>query len=514
MQLHEDLVVAERYRLIKMIGQGGMGSVWKATHLALDRPCAIKFIEGEISNVPEAHARFEREAKAAAALNSPHVVQIIDHGVWQGRPYIAMELLEGEELSQALTKAGGKLTPGRVNMIVRQVCRALTRAHQAGIVHRDLKPENIFLVDDDDRQLVKILDFGVAKQTSQAMDSNTKTGAMLGTPYFMSPEQAQGIKGVDARSDLWSLAVIVYLCLTGTRPFDSEALGDLLVKIIVQPIPVPSRVAPVPGGFDAWWARAASRNPDHRFQTAKEFASSLALALGVTAEDPNNTTKGMGSAVITPAAAMTPVAPPTPTASPGTASASEPPRANIPMHTHALPPQAVMAAQPAHPPGLGGTGNPATFSGVEPPAFVPKKGPPVAIVLGGAGLGVAALIGIIVVATHKPQAPTSAASSSEGTSLVAASAAAPASAATTAEARAPTATASAAPSATATAVAADTAPSASPPAHATAAVPALPVAKAVAASPPVVATPAKPPGPKTAPTASHARPSMGDDRKW
>jgi serine/threonine-protein kinase len=280
MELNENTVVADRFRLVRMIGRGGMGSVWQAHDCRLDNQCAVKFIEGELANVADAHARFEREAKAAAQLRSPHVVEIKDYGVWESRPYIAMELLEGEDLGRTLSKAGGKLPPGQLNGIIQQVCRALNKAHGAGIVHRDLKPDNIFLVTDDDRQLVKILDFGVAKQTSQTLDgSNTKTGAMLGTPYYMSPEQAQGIKSVDARSDLWSLAVIVYHCLLGRLPFESEALGDLLVKIIVSPVPVPSQIGQVPPGFDRWWAKAADRNPDNRFPNAKEFATSLALAL-------------------------------------------------------------------------------------------------------------------------------------------------------------------------------------------------------------------------------------------
>lgn len=301
MELQENLVVADRYRLVRMIGRGGMGSVWQAVHLSLDQPCAVKFIEGEVGNVADAHARFEREAKAAAALRSPNVVQILDHGVWAGRPYIAMELLEGEDLGRALHKAGGRLPPARILEVLEQVCRALTRAHAAGFVHRDLKPDNIFLTQDDDRLLVKILDFGVAKQTSQAIEgSNTRTGAMLGTPYYMSPEQAQGIKSVDARSDLWSLAVIVFQCLTGRLPFESEALGDLLVKIIVQPLPTPSQVAPVPPGFDAWWRRASDRNPDGRFPTAKDFAQSLAVALGSTAAPDTQRAVPMGTLAVGP----------------------------------------------------------------------------------------------------------------------------------------------------------------------------------------------------------------------
>jgi serine/threonine protein kinase len=281
MQLAANVVIAERFRLTRQLGQGGMGSVWLATHLALDIPCAVKFIEGEIAQLPEAQARFEREAKAAAQLRSPHVVQILDHGVFQGTPYIAMELLDGEDFGKRLQRIG-RMAPNDVLRIVGQVCRALTKAHGVGIVHRDLKPENIFLVPDDDREIAKVLDFGIAKATGTGIDgSNTKTGAMLGTPYYMSPEQAQGIKAVDARSDLWSLAVIVFQALTGRLPFESEALGDLLVRIIVAPVPMPSQfVSDLPQTFDRWWEKASQRDPAGRYQNARELGDSLALAFG------------------------------------------------------------------------------------------------------------------------------------------------------------------------------------------------------------------------------------------
>jgi serine/threonine-protein kinase len=282
MQLAANVVIADRFRLTRLLGQGGMGSVWLATHLALDIPCAVKFIEGEIAQLPEAQARFEREAKAAAQLRSPHVVQILDHGVFQGTPYIAMELLDGEDFGKRLQRVG-RMPPNDVLRIVGQVCRALTKAHSVGIVHRDLKPDNIFLVPDDDREIAKVLDFGIAKATgSVGIDgSNTKTGAMLGTPYYMSPEQAQGIKAVDARSDLWSLAVIVFQALTGKLPFESEALGDLLVRIIVAPVPMPSQFASdLPQSFDRWWEKASQRDPAGRFQSAREFGDALAVAFG------------------------------------------------------------------------------------------------------------------------------------------------------------------------------------------------------------------------------------------
>jgi serine/threonine-protein kinase len=282
MMLAPNLVVADRFQLQRPIGKGGMGSVWLARHMGLDIPCAVKFIEGSYAAMPEAQARFVREARAAAQLRSPHVVQILDHGVWQGMPYMAMELLEGEDLGKRIQKVG-RLPPAEVCRIVGQVARALTKAHGAGIVHRDLKPDNVFLVRDDDREIAKVLDFGIAKAQTALDGGNTKTGAMLGTPYYMSPEQAQGVKAVDHRSDLWSLAVIVYVMLTGRLPFDSEALGDLLLKIIVQPMPVPSQVAPdLPPTFDQWWAMAANRDPSRRYGSAKEMSDALAVVLGVS----------------------------------------------------------------------------------------------------------------------------------------------------------------------------------------------------------------------------------------
>jgi serine/threonine-protein kinase len=359
MLLQPNLVIADRYRLERQIGRGGMGSVWLARHLGLDIPCAVKFIEGEYAALPEAQARFVREAKAAAQLRSPHVVQILDHGVWDGTPYMAMELLEGEDLGKRLTRIG-RMAPQDVCVIVTQVSRALTKAHGAGIVHRDLKPDNIFLVHDDDREIAKVLDFGIAKAQGHGIDgSNTKTGAMLGTPYYMSPEQAQGVKAVDHRSDLWSLAVIVFQALTGKLPFESEALGDLLVKIIVQPIPLPSQVVPdLPMAFDRWWAKAASRDPSQRYQSAKELSDGLSLVFGQSqltdVMDRSELRAAMGDAggprrsattpnpLITPAPGTSPVAAtmpftPQPYATPQPGGA-QPPGVPMPLPRGASPP--------------------------------------------------------------------------------------------------------------------------------------------------------------------------------
>jgi serine/threonine-protein kinase len=314
-------VVAGKFRLHAPLGQGGMGTVWLAQHMSLQTPCALKFLQQSVAESPAYRARFEREAIAAAQLRSPNVVNILDHGVWEGVPYIAMELLDGEDLSRRLRRVR-ILPPRETASIIAQVARALQRAHAAGLVHRDLKPANIFLVRDDDREIAKVLDFGVAKvDTGGESDAITQTGAVLGTPSYMSPEQSQGAKDVDHRSDLWSLGVIAYRCLTGELPFQSEAPGELYMRIIVRPLPVPSRIAPVPPGFDAWWFRAASRDPAMRFQSARELADALAVALGVTAGDITEIGRvgpGFASnpAIVGPPSAPPPAAPPQPVAPP------------------------------------------------------------------------------------------------------------------------------------------------------------------------------------------------------
>jgi serine/threonine-protein kinase len=279
--LSPDLIIADRFRLVRPLGEGGMGAVWLAHHIRLQIPCAVKFMHPEVAAEPSYRARFDREAIAAARIRSPHVVQVLDHGVWEGAPYIAMEYLEGEDLEHRLARRG-TLSPAETATIMVQVARALNKAHAAGLVHRDLKPANVFLVHDDDREIVKVLDFGVAKIDAQGTGGQTRTGAIMGTPYYMSPEQAQGTKAVDHRSDLWALGVVAYQCLTGAVPFSSDAFGDLVLKIVVEPIPVPSAIAPVPPGFDAWWVRAVARDPAQRFQSAKELAEALVEALGVS----------------------------------------------------------------------------------------------------------------------------------------------------------------------------------------------------------------------------------------
>src|SRR5689334_5323196 len=186
-------VIAQKFRLVRRLGQGGMGSVWAADHLALNSQVAVKIIDPAIASNAEALGRFLREAQSAAALRSPHVVQTFDYGVEDGVPFIAMELLEGQSLAQRLEQSG-RLTLEQTAKIMTEVGRAISRAHDAGIVHRDLKPDNIYLVKNDDEEIAKVLDFGIAKATGGQLgnSSQTRTGAILGTPYYMSPEQAEG----------------------------------------------------------------------------------------------------------------------------------------------------------------------------------------------------------------------------------------------------------------------------------------------------------------------------------
>jgi serine/threonine protein kinase len=267
-----------------------MGTVWLADHLTLDLRCAVKFMTREATDDPTYRARFELEAKAIAQLHSPNVVRVIDYDAHDGLPFIAMEYLQGEDLAARLRRLG-KLDAQTTYRIISQVARGLAKAHAAGIVHRDLKPENIFLAEEDEVEVAKLLDFGIAKLTAFAIcdgfADRTQAGSLLGTPAYMSPEQARGLSDIDHRSDLWSLAVITYECLVGKLPFESPALGDLFAQIMFEPVPTPSHVAPsLPADFDWWWARAALRSVDGRFATAVELADALGPALRLVDRGP------------------------------------------------------------------------------------------------------------------------------------------------------------------------------------------------------------------------------------
>lgn len=255
-----------------------MGQVWRAEHLLLRAEVAVKLMNPELGRSREGLSRFLREAQAAAALRSPHVVQILDYGVDRGTPYFAMELLDGESLRTRLRRVG-RLNPKEAGTLFLQLGRAVSRAHDAGIIHRDLKPDNVFILRNDEEELVKVLDFGIAKLHDPNADkpagSACRGAAPLGTPYYMSPEQLVGSRALDCRSDVWAIGVMAFECLVGRKPFDAQTISGLALAIASGPLPVPSGWAIVPSGFDSWFWRACSRDLRYRFSSVREAIREL-----------------------------------------------------------------------------------------------------------------------------------------------------------------------------------------------------------------------------------------------
>ncbi len=348
-------VIAGKFRLDRIIGRGGMGAVWAGRHLQLDMPVALKFIESEPGpdgTLDDARVRFEREARAAGQIRSPHVVQILDHGIDGDRPYIAMELLEGEDLGQRLRRER-RLGLAAAGRIATQAAKALRRAHDAGIIHRDLKPGNVFLARFDDDEVVKILDFGVAKmRRAGAIDEKlaTQVGIVFGSPSYMSPEQARGVRSIDHRSDLWSLAVILFRAITGVKPFQGASIADLVVKLCVDPLPVASRVAPeLPAAVDRFFERAFARDPDLRFASAPELAAAFEAAIAPPPSLPVFTIAAPPESFPGPSSGSGPhvaFTPGTLTPPPGVAAPAPVPASSEPIHPQAPAP---VASGPAHP---------------------------------------------------------------------------------------------------------------------------------------------------------------------
>jgi serine/threonine-protein kinase len=280
-----------------------MGSVWEATHLGLGSEVAIKLVSRELVGSAEALRRFDAEAKAVAKLQSRHVVQVFDNGTLEdGTPYIAMELLRGQSL-HARVHRGGPVPLDEAVSILAQCCKALGRAHAAGIVHRDVKPDNIFLAvsPDDDQCIVKVLDFGIAKfaHADESLHSSTRTGAVLGTPLYMSPEQARGLKSIDHRTDIYSLGLVGFTMLTGNLAFSTESFGELLLQICTGPLPSLCASAPwLPPAMEEWFKRVCAREPSERCSTTDEFIARLRAASGVSM--PSDSAVRRASAVAPP----------------------------------------------------------------------------------------------------------------------------------------------------------------------------------------------------------------------
>jgi serine/threonine protein kinase, bacterial len=279
-----------KYRLIELLGQGGMGEVWRAYDTALDRIVAIKILPADTSADPVFQQRFRREAYAAARLNSPHVVPIHTHGVLDGRLFVDMRLIDGRDLQRLL--AAGPLPPDRAVHIVEQVAKALHAAHRVGLLHRDVKPSNILLDDDD---FAYLIDFGLARTAGEM--SLTSSGEVIGTFHYMAPERFTD-DNVDARSDVYALACVLYECLTGRRPFPGDAPAELLTAHLNDPPPRPSHIQPgLPEGFDAVIAKGMAKRPDQRYPTTMDLARAArdALATATTARRPAVSPPGVGS---------------------------------------------------------------------------------------------------------------------------------------------------------------------------------------------------------------------------
>ncbi|HEY6724362.1 MAG TPA: protein kinase, partial [Polyangiaceae bacterium] len=277
------MLVGSNVHLERQLGSGGQGSIWVANHLGLQIRVAVKFLAPDLASQAEARARFEREAAAAAQLKNPHVVQVFDRGVTeQGLPYIVMELLTGEDLNRRIERLGPRPVL-EVAAIIAQVARALSSAHAQGIVHRDIKPENVFLIATDGEIFVKLLDFGIAKRAEDKALSMTSANIMLGTPYFMSPEQVTSTKDVDFRTDLWSVGVVAYTALTAKLPFEGSTLGAVCIAInsgVFEPVSV--RQPQLPAALDVWFERAFQLDPAKRFASMHEMATAFEVAVGVS----------------------------------------------------------------------------------------------------------------------------------------------------------------------------------------------------------------------------------------
>lgn len=275
-------LVADKYRVERLLGRGGMGAVYEATNVAIGKRVALKFLDREAARDADAVARFQREAEAAGAVESAHIVHIFDSGTSaDGRPFLVMELLSGEDLRARLKRDGRLPVPDAIH-VTGQVLRALARAHAAGIVHRDLKPDNVFLCRrDDDPTFVKIVDFGISKITRReaTADTLTRRGVVLGTAFYMSPEQAQALRDIDGRSDLFSVGAILFEALAGRPPHVGSVYEAVLIDICTKDAPdIRTLVPDVPDAVAEVVARALRRERDARWQDANDFYDALATA--------------------------------------------------------------------------------------------------------------------------------------------------------------------------------------------------------------------------------------------
>ncbi|MEP6654058.1 MAG: serine/threonine-protein kinase [Myxococcales bacterium] len=280
--IHADPVLDQGYRLVRLISEGGMGSVYEAMQLRLDRRVAVKVLSSGMADNPEALARFRREVKVMSKLGHPHVVQLLDFGTTEShQPYLVTEYLEGEDLQQRLDRVGS-LPLGATLSILRQVASALAAIHANAIVHRDLKPANVFLLElDGAADFVKVLDFGIAKLKTSTT-ALTQPTSILGTPEYMSPEQASGrVDELDHRCDQWALACMAWHMLSGRPPFAGRDLGEILDRIAADDPPsLLAAQAALPPALEQALLRALAKRPSRRYPTVTAFLRAFESAAG------------------------------------------------------------------------------------------------------------------------------------------------------------------------------------------------------------------------------------------
>jgi serine/threonine protein kinase len=290
----EGLAIGQRfqgkYEILRLLGVGGMGRVYKARHCELDTLVAIKIMVGSLSSDREAIERFKREARAMARVQHPNAVRVLDSGVEQGDCYLIMEFLEGETLRERMTRLRQQGTSPSLETIIRyaeQVFAVLEFMHRQNITHRDLKPDNIFLArTPDGEEIVKVLDFGIAKIQTATVVGMTTEGTMMGTPRYMSPEQCRGT-AIDGRADIYSMGVVLYEMLAGQPPFDGDTAIAVALKHVNEPPPPLRELNPnVPEEVAAVIHRALEKSPSQRFRTAQEFSQALLKAAGLTPAQP------------------------------------------------------------------------------------------------------------------------------------------------------------------------------------------------------------------------------------
>jgi len=310
--IHEGVILAGKYRVDRLLGVGGMGAVVAAHHIQLDDRVAIKFLLPEVRENGEAVARFLREARAAVKIKSQHVARVTDVGTLDnGLPYMIMEYLEGSDLDRWVAEKG-PLSIGQACELVLQACEAIAEAHALGIVHRDLKPANLFVIRRPDGMLsVKVLDFGISKvPQSDTRPGLTRTAMVMGSPLYMSPEQIESTRDVDARSDIWALGVILYELVTGRVPFEGNMFAELAMRIITQPpAALRDRCAHAPPEFEQVILRCLEKDQARRFQSVAELAEQLVEFAPPRAQRSVSVISGILKSVQPPAAASVSAAP-------------------------------------------------------------------------------------------------------------------------------------------------------------------------------------------------------------